>query len=270
MNRRSNPFSFLVLCCLLMFSTLGYAKLHSEQLTYFNKDKKHTGTLIFDESLKGKRPGILIAPEWWGITEHELEAARRLAGQGYTVLVMDLYGEAIKTDDITQANKLMKAAQSDGTHMNENFDRALTRLKGHVSVDSHRIAAIGFGFGGGYLLEQARWGKDIKGVINFYGGLRAPGVPPKPVVAEFLILVGETDFYVDKDEVESFKSEMKSLNVKNQVVVFPGVDHDFANRLADKIGTKEHLPFTFNAEATQKAWAHTDLFLKRVLGKSRQ
>jgi dienelactone hydrolase len=241
------------------------AEVRTEPASYTFAGKTYSGRFVFEGSRKGKRPGVLIAPEWWGITRHELDAAHRLASRGYVVLVMDLYGEGKKTEDPLQAKELMRVAQKNDGELNQLFDRALSKLKSHPSVDDHRLGALGFGFGGGMVLEQVRLGKDLRAVTSFYGGLRMSESAVKPIKAEILVLVGDSDFYVSRDQIEEFKSELKSLKAKNQVIVFPGVYHDFANKLADRIGTKENLPYSYDEGATKKAWALTDELFDRTL-----
>lgn len=255
------------LLCILLLSLAGEARatLVKKDFPYRVGQTEAVGYLSFDDKSATKRPGVLVVPEWWGITQHEKDVAEKLAQLGYVALVIDLYGKGQSVDQPAKASALMEAAQKNDAELNARFTRPLELLRQQKQVDPKRIAAIGYGFGGGLVLDQARFGRDLRGVVNYYGGLaNKDRVPPKPMRAEVLVLVGDGDAYVDKEQVDDFRSEMRGLKAKAKVVVYPAY-HGFANKVADPIGIKYEQPFAYDDDIAKKAWAETVAFLKRVL-----
>ena len=169
------------------------------------------GYLASDESLKGKRPGVLVVHEWWGLNEYARKRARMLAQLGYTALAVDMYGEGKQAMHPQDAGKF-------SSEILKNFDVAKARFVGAVEflkkqplVDPERIAAIGYCFGGGIVLNMARQGIDLKGVASFHGSLVAVApAQPGAVKAKILVLHGDDDTLVTPEQIESFRQEMKA------------------------------------------------------------
>lgn len=244
------------------------ASAASKNVTYNVGGKTFTGYLSEPAADKGKHPAVIIAPEWWGVSAHEKAVADKLASMGYIAFVLDLYGAAKYEPDPVKANELMQAAQKDAAFLDKNFDKGLETVRKLPRVDTAKIAAIGYGFGGGLVLDQARLSKDLKLAVNYYGGLINKGrVPIKPIKSEILVLAGEHDQYVDPKQIAEFKDEMKSLKAKADVVILKDAYQSFANREADKSGTKYQMPFQYSAEADKTAWAEVTKSLKRVFAQ---
>lgn len=223
------------------------------------------GYLAYNESIKGKRPGVMVVHEWWGINDYERKRARMLAELGYTALAVDMYGEgkvASHPDDAGRfASELMK-----------NFDVAKTRfmaamdfLKQQETIDPTRIAAIGYCFGGGVVLNMAREGVDLKGVASFHGGL-TPVKPAQPgsVKTKILVLNGGADKFTTPEQIKAFKEEMKAAGADFKFISYPGAMHSFTNPEADVWGKKFNLPVAYNANADKKSWDELKKFLKMV------
>jgi dienelactone hydrolase len=226
------------------------------------------GYLAYDENIKGKRPGVLVIHEWWGLNDYARKRARMLAELGYTGLAVDMYGEgktAMHPDDAGKfSSELMK-----------NFDVAKTRfmaamdfLKRQATVDPTRMAAIGYCFGGGVVLNMARQGVDLKGVASFHGSLNA--VKPAQagnVKAKILVLHGGDDKFIPTEQIEAFKQEMKSSGVDFQFFSYPGVLHSFTNPEADALGKKFNMAIAYNADADRKSWDELKKFLSTIFKK---
>ena len=223
------------------------------------------GYLAYNESIKGKRPGVLVVHEWWGLDDYARKRARMLAGLGYTALAVDMYGEgkvASHPDDAGRfASEIMK-----------NFDVAKTRfmaamdfLKQQETIDPTRIAAIGYCFGGGVVLNMAREGVDLKGVASFHGGL-TPVKPAQPgsVKTKILVLNGGADKFTTPEQIKAFKEEMKAAGADFKFISYPGATHSFTNPEADVWGKKFNLPVAYNANADKKSWDELKKFLKMV------
>ena len=223
------------------------------------------GYLAYDENVTGKRPGVLVVHEWWGLNDYARKRAGMLAELGYTALAVDMYGDgkiAMHPDDATKFSlELMK-----------NFDVAKARfiaamdfLRQQPTVDSDRIAAIGYCFGGGVVLNMARQGLDLKGVASFHGGL-PPIQPAQPgsVKAKILVLHGADDKFTAPGQIEEFKQEMKLAGVEFQFISYPGAMHSFTNPDADALGKQFNLPLAYNASADKKSWDELKLFLDTI------
>src|SRR5208283_2555459 len=152
------------------------------------------GYLAYDESIKGKRPGVLVVHEWWGLNDYSRKRARMLAELGYTALAVDMYGDGKQALDPDEATKLSSGVMKDFNAAVARFTAAQEYLKQQPTVDPSNIAAIGYCFGGGIVLNMARHGLDLKGVASFHGGLTAiKPARPGTVKAKMLILNGAAD-----------------------------------------------------------------------------
>ncbi len=228
----------------------------AKTIKYSIGSQTFAGYMAFDSKIPGKRPGIVIVPEWWGITKHETDAANQLARRGFTVFVIDIYGDGQKADNPQKANELMQEAQKDNYELFRRFNEGFKVLATHPTVDSKKIGAIGFGFGGGMVLDQARLGTNLTAVAVFYAGLVNDGrVRIKHVQPEILVLTGEYDQYVLPAHIRQFESEMKKAKAKFQVMVLKKAYPSFANPLAGQIGAKYQMPFSYSKKATQQSWA---------------
>jgi dienelactone hydrolase len=204
----------------------------------------------------------------WGMNEYARKRARMLAQMGYTALAVDMYGggkQAMHPEDAGKfSSELMK-----------NFDVARTRflaglefLKGQDTVEPDRIAAIGYCFGGGIVLNMAQQGVDLRGVASFHGSLAAvKPAQPCGVKARILVLHGADDKFVTAEQVEAFKQEMKNAGADFQIIAYPGAMHSFTNPDADVYARKFHLPLAYNADADKKSWEELRKFLEKIFKK---
>jgi dienelactone hydrolase len=148
------------------------------------------------------------------------------------------------------------------------FMAAVDFLKQQPTVDPNRIAAIGYCFGGGVVLNMARQGVDLRGVASFHGGLTAvKPAQPGSVKAKILVLNGGADKFITPEQIEAFKQEMKSAGADIRFISYPGATHSFTNREATELGKKFNMPIAYNAEADRKSWGELKEFLKDVFSK---
>ncbi len=141
-------------------------------------------------------------------------------------------------------------------------------LKSEPTVDQTRIAAIGYCFGGGIVLNMARQGVDLKGVASFHGSLKAvKPAQPGSVKAKILVLNGADDKFITKEQIEAFMQEMKNAGADFRFISYPGAVHSFTNPDADELGKKFKMPIAYNREADKKAWEELKEFLKQVFAK---
>lgn len=241
-------------------------KMTGKTVEYSAQGVVMKGFLAYDENVKGKRAGVLVVPEWWGLNEYARKRARMLAELGYSALAVDMFGEgkqAMHPDDAGKfSSELMK-----------NFDVAKTRfvaamdfLKQQPTADPTRIAAIGYCFGGGIVLNLAREGMDLRGVVSFHGSLKS--VKPAQsgnVKAKILVLHGADDKFITPEQMEAFKQEMKGAGVGFQFISYPGALHSFTNPEATELGKKFNMPIAYDAKADKESWSEMKGFLSTVL-----
>lgn len=237
--------------------------LSESEISYSGGGATMNGYLAYDASVDGRRPGVLVVHEWWGHNEHARNRARMLAELGYTALAVDMYGDGRTADHPNDAGALTQEVIADPEGAVARFNAALEVLRGHETTDPDKVAAIGYCFGGGVVLEMARRGMDLDGVVAFHGSLGPPETPTQPgtVVADVLVLVGSDDPFIPLEPLEAFKADLEQAEAEVEVVIYEGVRHSFTNPAADSVGAKFDLPLEYDAKADSASWqAMKDLF----------
>jgi dienelactone hydrolase len=245
------------------FGSTAHAALQEVAVTYKDGDTVMKGFIVFDDAKKGKRPGIVVVHEWWGITAHTREEARKFAAQGYTAFVADMFGEGKTADNPTDASGLMKGLMGNPAGMQSRFNAAQAQLAKHATVDAKKIGASGYCMGGAVVLNMARSGADLKGVAAFHANLSAQ----KPAAAgsvkgRIIVLNGADDPFVKPDSIEAFKKEMDGAKVNYKFINYPGAVHAFTNPEATAKGKQFNLPLAYNAEADKQAKSEAAKFFQ--------
>lgn len=245
------------------------AAVKEEPVTYKAGDTTMKGFVVYDDAGKGKRPGIIVVHEWWGITKHTRDEARKLASQGYTAMVVDMFGDGKTADNPKDAGALAGSVRKDASVMMARFNAAKDVLGKHATVDAKKIGAIGFCFGGSVVLDAARAGTDLAGVAAFHAGLGAAGptAAPGKVKARVIVLNGADDPFIKPEHVDAFKKEMDAASVKYQYVNYPGAVHAFTNPEATDKGKQFNLPLAYNADADKQSKAEMTKFFSEVFKK---
>ena len=226
------------------------------------------GYLAYDESIKGRRPGVLVVHEWWGLNDYARKRARMLAELGYTALAVDMYGDGKQAMHPDDAKKFSSELMKNFDDAKARFMAAMEFLKQQPSVDPTRIAAIGYCLGGGVVLNLAREGVDLKGVASFHGGLTAVNAAqPGSVKTKILVLNGGADKFTTPEQIKAFKQEMKSAGADFQFISYPGAVHSFTNPDADELGKKYNMSIAYNAQADKKSWDELKKFLNMIFKK---
>jgi dienelactone hydrolase len=240
-------------------------KIQGRTVEYNAQGVVMKGYLAYDENVQGKRPGVLVVPEWWGLNDYARRRARMLAELGYTALAVDMYGEGKVVATPDEAGKLSSEAMKNFDETKARFTAAVDFLKGQPTIDPSRIAAIGYCFGGGVVLNMARQGGDLKGVVSFHGSLTAvkPGQSGS-VKAKVLVLTGGADKFVPPEQVEAFTKEMKAAGADFRVISYPGAVHSFTNPDATELGKKFNMPIAYNAKADKESWSEMKGFLNKI------
>lgn len=259
----------ILLPLMLLSLTAGLqAKVKTEELTYRIGDTEFTGYLAWDDAVKGKRPGILVVHEWWGHNEFAREQAEKLAKAGYTAFALDMYGEGKLAEHPDTAQQFMKEATSSFEQVRERFNKARGILEQHHTVNKKQIAAQGYCFGGGVVLNMARSGADLAGVVSFHGSLGA-AVEPKPgdIKARVLVWTGGADNFVPPETVGAFVESMQKHEADLTLVSFPGVRHSFTNPAADTFAEKFDMPVAYDTEAAMRSWQGTLDFYDQIFAQ---
>jgi len=223
------------------------------------------GYLAYDKNITGKRPGVLVVHEWWGLNDYARRRANMLAEMGYVALAVDMYGEGKQAMHPDDAGKFSSELMKNFDVAKARFMAAVEFLKSQPETDPDRIAAIGYCFGGGIVLNMARQGADLRGVASFHGNLSAvKPATPGSVKAKVLVLHGADDKFTTPEQIEAFKQEMKNAGANFRFIAYPGAMHSFTNPDADKLGKKFNLPLAYNAEADKKSWEELKEFLAGI------
>jgi len=243
----------------------GEPKVQGTTAEYSAQGVAMKGYLAYDESVKAKRAGVLVVPEWWGLNDYARRRARMLAELGYTALAVDMYGEGKMVTTPDEAGKLSLEAMKNFEVTKARFMAALDFLKGQPTVDPNRVAAVGYCFGGGVVLNMARQGVNLKGVVSFHGGLTAvKSAQPGSVKAKILVLSGGADKFITPEQIEAFKQEMKAAGAAFQFISYPGALHSFTNPEATELGKKFNMPIAYNAKADEESWSEMKGFLNTI------
>ncbi len=247
----------------VLTASMGWGAIRTEAVEYKDGDAVLRGYLAYDDAVTEKRPGIVVFPEWWGLTPYPQWRARELAKLGYVAFAADIYGEGKTTTDPKQAQAWMMPFMKDRALLRARANAALGELKKQEKVDASKVAAIGYCFGGTTALELARSGAPILGVVSFHGGLGTPNPATDKIHAKVLACTGGADTSVPPEQVEAFMKEMTAANVLWEVNVYGGAHHAFTNPDADQF----HIPnIAYNAEADHRSWAAMQLFFAEIFG----
>ncbi|XKH01980.1 dienelactone hydrolase family protein [Marinobacter nauticus] len=244
------------------------AELQTETVEYTVDGQPFTGYLAWDDEYERKGPGVLVVHEWWGHNEFAREQAEKLAASGYTAFALDMYGSGKQADHPETAQKFAQEATSDLEKVKARFTGAMEVLKNHESVDPSRIAAQGYCFGGAVVLNMARMGVDLDGVVSYHGSLASPiQAEPGQVKARVQVYTGGADKMVPGTQVADLVREMVNAEVDLTLVSFPGVLHSFTNPGADRIAEKFDLPIGYDQEAARRSWEGTMRFYEDIFAR---
>lgn len=239
------------------------AAITGEDVNYKSGNTNLIGYIAYDNAVKGKRPGVILAPDWWGISEFARSRARALAKLGYTAMVMDMVGAGMFAETTNKAKALMGNATADPKVMKARFLAAKNVLSKHESTNG-KIAAMGYSLGGMIVLEMARQGVDLKSVVSIWGVISKADKPAKKgkVKARVLIIHPATDGWAPKEAVDALKIEMANARANFQIITYPNTKHGFTRPDADTKAEKDNLPLKYDAAADKKSWNDLGRFLK--------
>lgn len=210
--------------------------------------------------------GVVVCPEWWGVTPHPKNRAEQLAKYGYAALAIDMYGDAKVTDQVSQASAWMMDVLEDQNVMIARAKAGLDALAAQPEVDASRLAVIGFCFGGKVALDMAREGLGLKAAVSFHGNLSPKAAAQAgKVTAEVQVNHGEQDSMVSLDAVADFKQEMDAAGVTYAVNIYPNAKHGFTNPVADERAKANGVDLGYNQQADEQSNIAMLKLLERTL-----
>lgn len=238
----------------------------TEPVIYEDGIKTFNSIAAYDTANPGKKPIVLIIPEWWGVTDYVKGRARQIAELGYLALVVDMYGNGKILEDPKAAGAEAMKYYKNPQLAQERFDNALAIAKSLKEADTTKVAVIGYCFGGTMALNMARLGENINAVVSFHGGLENYGITARKggIHPSILVLNGDADSFVPVGVVNDFKKEMETANANMQFIGYPNAKHAFTNPAATAIGEKYKLDIKYNEAADKASWDEMKKFLARV------
>ena len=236
-------------------------------VTYTANGVTYKGYVAYDNNVKGKRPAILVVPEWWGLNDYPKMRARKLAELGYIAMATDVFGDGKVAANPTEAQQFTATLYKDPTLVKSLLDAALMKLKEYPQTDPGNVAAIGYCFGGFVALNYAKLGGDLKGVVSFHGGMGGAPVDKKLLKAKVLICQGGSDKFVSQKDVDKFKHQLDSVGVDNTVKVYANATHAFTNPDATATGKKFNMPIEYNPQADKDSWNDMKMFFGKIFKK---
>jgi len=255
--------ALLFLTTLLCSTSLLHAEIKETLVEYKSGGVVCEGLHVVDTAKTGKLPSVLIIHQWTGLSENEKMRANMLAKLGYNVFAADVYGKGVRPQPPAAGQEAGKY-KTDRKLYRERMLAALEVLTRDSSTDPAKIAAIGYCFGGTGVIELARSGALLKGVVSFHGGLDSPSpADGKNIKGKVVALHGADDPFVPAAGVAAFEKEMKDANVDYKLVSYPGAVHAFTQKAAGNDNSKGA---AYNEAADKASWEEMKSFFDRLFG----
>jgi dienelactone hydrolase len=244
--------SSLLLFCAISSVGPVRSEIHTEPVEYKHEDTVLEGFLVYDTTVQGKHPGVLIVHQWKGLGEYEKKRAEMLARIGYVAFAVDIYGKGVRPADAKAASAEAGKYKGNRKLLRGRVRAGLDVLAKNELVDSKKLAAIGYCFGGTTVIELARSGADIAGVVSFHGALDSPTpADGRNIKCKVLALHGADDPFVPAIDVAAFEDEMRQAKVDWQIVKYGGAVHGFTDWGA---GSDAKSGMAYNEKADRRSW----------------
>ena len=253
---------FLVVLTALLIALDVTAAIQSTAVDYQDGDQPLKGYLYWDDAISGRRPGVIVVHEWWGLNDYAKKRARMLAEQGYVAFAADLYGADRVTKHGKTAGEWMKQITANQTAWQQRALLGIKVLQNSNLVEPDQIAAIGYCFGGSTVMQMAYSGAPLKGVVSFHGSLPvATAQQAKMVKAKVQIAHGAEDHFISEQRVKDFQLALNQAGVEVDMTIYPSAQHSFTNPEADSYKLKGA---AYNQQADQQSWLKMVDFLKAI------
>jgi dienelactone hydrolase len=254
---------FLLAAITAFIATSVPAAIQTKTVEYKQGDTTLEGVLVWDDAVQGQRPGVLVVHQWMGLTDYEKHRAEMLAQLGYVAFCADIYGKGVRPQNAQEAGALAgKYRNGDRQLLRARVNAALTVLQTREFVDPKRVAAIGYCFGGTTVLELARSGANVNGVVCFHGGLDAPHPDDgKNIKGKVLVLHGADDRFSSSPDIDAFENEMRKGGVDWEIVFYGGAVHAFSQPMAGNDNSKG---MAYNEKADKRSWDEMKRFFNEI------
>ena len=254
---------------LLLLAGNAAAAIKTQEIEYEHGGTKLLGYLAYDDSIQGKRPGVVVVHEWMGHNDYARRRAEQLAQLGYAAFALDMYGKGVKAKDATEASQMAGRFKNDRKLMRDRAGAGLDVLRKQPMVDGGKVASMGYCFGGQVSLELARGGADVLGVVSFHGALDTPTPEDaRNIKGKVLALHGAADPFVPPDHATAFVKEMEDGKVDYQFVAYgPNVVHGFTNP-DNKNSPMNGVGYDENAD--RRSWKAMQVFFEEIFGAQQQ
>jgi len=254
---------YVLLLLLALVSNNAFALMHKDPLTFKHGETTFNGLVYWDDAFEGKRPGILVFPEIWGLNDYAKLRAEMLAESGYVAFAVDLYGDGRNTRKHSEALDWQKKLTGNVTDWRERSQLALKAFKQHESVNRKQMAAIGFGQGGASVVQLAISGAELAGFVSVHGAL--PDIDAKDagmMSSTLLLLVGDADKSVAKASLNQFTQKLTGAGVDWEMDIYGNAMQSYSNPYADSYGIEN---MAFNMIAEQRTWRRVLTFFETLL-----
>ncbi len=250
-------------------STAMTTNIKEEAVTYTADMLDMKGYVTYDANKEGKRPAVLIVHEWWGVGDYTRNRAKQLADLGYIAMAVDMYGNGKTADNPKESQDLATPFYQNPQLTKTRLDAAIEKLKSYPQTDTANMAAIGYCYGGFVVLNAAKLGADLKGVVSFHGNLS--GVQPNKNLLKASVLVchGGADPFVPETEVAAFRKGMDSIGAAYTFNTYPNATHAFTNPEATAKGKQFNIPIAYNAAADSASWNDMKLFFGKIFSEKK-
>ena len=240
------------------------ASIKGEEVTYSDGNTVLKGYIAYNENQQGKRPAIIVVPEWWGCSEYVRMRARMLAELGYIAIAVDMYGDGKIANNPGDAQAFAGPFYKDPSLGKSRLEAAVKRISSYPQADVNNLAAIGYCFGGSMVLNAAKLGMNFKGVVSFHGGLAGVTAAPGVTKAKILVCHGGADKFISAEDIKKFRDNLDEVKVTYAFKTYEGATHAYSNPDATATGKKFSMPIEYNEAADKQSWND----MKEFLGKA--
>jgi len=254
---------FVTTLTLLLATLTLRAEIKTEVVEYKDGDTTLEGVRVWDDAIKSPRPGVLVVHQWLGLTDYEKHRAEMLAGLGYVAFCADIYGKGVHPKNTQEAGAEATKYKTNRKLLRSRVNAGLEALKKNDLVDAKHLAAVGYCFGGTAVIELARSGADVAGVVSFHGGLDSPApADGLNIKGKVLACHGADDPYVSAKDLAAFEDEMRQAKVDWTMIKYGGAVHSFTQPMAGNDNSKGA---AYNEKADRHSWKAMELFLAGAL-----
>jgi dienelactone hydrolase len=253
-----------VLLMMLSPVSLAQAEVQTKEVTYTHEGVTFKGFLAWDDAIQGKRPGVLVVHEWWGLNDYARDRAKQLAKLGYVAFACDMYGEGKATKHPNEAGQMAGAVRQNLKTWQGRAMASLKVLQENEMVDPTKLAAIGYCFGGSTSLQLAYSGADVKAVVSFHGAVVVPTEEQaKAIKAKILYCHGALDNFIPDEQIVKMRKAWDAAGADYQIVYYGGAVHSFTVPHAEQAGVPG---IKYNAEADRRSWHEMQMLFQEVFG----